>query len=293
MTSDTISARFRERVAAHGLARVEAALDAVALPAIGLLAEVMEQSTLPLGCSKMGGQPDLAPGTVWPVWNGAPLAFLAQLDLAEVARYDNEHALPPSGMLSFFYEAEAQPWGYEASDRGAWRVIFQDVEAGGLVRYALPAAMPPFSRLASQSLRFDAYMTLPDDMRQERIGLVDSEERAYFELFQQTNPLAHQLLGHPHPIQGAMQGDCAIHSAPGAPLAFHSAADRTVFERAAEDEWRLLLQLDSIRVENAPPGREDYWYREWGLGFLIYFWIRNDALAARDFSNVWLQLQTT
>ena len=215
MNKDSVYTTFHHQVAAVGLGRVEPALDALALPGIGLSPDVVDQAMLPLGCSKMGGQPDLAPGTLWPHWRGAPLAFLAQFNLAEVAPYDIEHALPPTGMLSFFYEAEAQPWGYEASDRGAWQVIYQEVSASALVRYALPTEMPQFSRLASQSLRFDAYMTLPDDMRQERIGLVDSEERAYFELFQQTNPLAHQLLGHPHPIQGAMQGDCAIHSAPG------------------------------------------------------------------------------
>jgi len=292
MNKDSVYTTFHHQVAAVGLGRVEPALDALALPGIGLSPDVVDQAMLPLGCSKMGGQPDLAPGTLWPHWRGAPLAFLAQFNLAEVAPYDIEHALPPTGMLSFFYEAEAQPWGYEASDRGAWQVIYQEVSASALVRYALPAEMPQFSRLAPHALRYSVYMTVPDDIRWKRIGLVGAEEQRYLELMRQTNPIDHQLIGHPHLIQGAMQGECAIHSALGAPLVFHNAAERDEIERAAVDEWRLLLQLDSIRIEHTPPSG-GYLEREWGLGFLIYFWIRHDALAARDFSNVWLQLQTT
>src|SRR5262245_55835930 len=40
--------------------------------------------------SKLGGLPQLPDDIVWPVWNGKPQAFLAQLDLAEV------HAALPS-----------------------------------------------------------------------------------------------------------------------------------------------------------------------------------------------------
>ncbi|MDF7777229.1 DUF1963 domain-containing protein [Sphingomonas sp. AOB5] len=52
----------------------------------------------PLGATRFGGLPDLSPGTDWPVSPaGAPLSFLAQIALQDVA----ETSLP-TGLLSFF-----------------------------------------------------------------------------------------------------------------------------------------------------------------------------------------------
>jgi len=46
-----------------------------------------------------------------------PLAFLAQINLAEIASTGGtDLALPESGLLSFFYDAESQPWGFDPGD---------------------------------------------------------------------------------------------------------------------------------------------------------------------------------
>jgi hypothetical protein len=63
-----------------------------------------------IGRSKLGGHPDVPADFVWPTatrtGNGksltAPLAFLAQIRLADVARHDRDHLLPASGLLLFF-----------------------------------------------------------------------------------------------------------------------------------------------------------------------------------------------
>lgn len=59
------------------------------------------------GTTRFGGIPDVPQDFRWPslVWkNGetSPLLFVAQIRLAEVATYDQNTLLPPSGMLSFF-----------------------------------------------------------------------------------------------------------------------------------------------------------------------------------------------
>ena len=65
------------------------------------------------GGTRFGGQPDVPPGFVWPVFTGTddsgepetrPLSFLAQFDCAGLAPYDSGHLLPGTGLLSFFYE---------------------------------------------------------------------------------------------------------------------------------------------------------------------------------------------
>lgn len=52
-------------------------------------------------------------------------------------------------------------------------------------------------------------------------------------------------------------------------------------EKGAED-WQLLLQIDSD---------EENLGAMWGDCGRVYFWIRQQDLQKRDFSNVWLVLQ--
>ena len=53
------------------------------------------------------------------------MAFLAQLDLAEIATALQFDWLASQGRLLFFYDVEQEPWGYDPEDRGKWQVIYQ------------------------------------------------------------------------------------------------------------------------------------------------------------------------
>src|SRR5664280_1757636 len=85
--------------------------------------------------SRIGGNPLLPPQLRWPHRDGAPLSFLAQVRLEEVAPYDVEGALPPSGLLLFFYGGAEDAWGFDPDDRLSWRVLLVD-PAGARVRAA-------------------------------------------------------------------------------------------------------------------------------------------------------------
>lgn len=61
--------------------------------------------TLPPGTSHLGGLPDLPAAAVWPAWQGRSLSFLAQINLAELAEFPAAAPLPPTGLLSLFYDA--------------------------------------------------------------------------------------------------------------------------------------------------------------------------------------------
>lgn len=62
-----------------------------------------------MGATKIGGRPDLPAKTEWPVYeNDKPLAFLAQVNLKDVAKLGSPiKGLPPDGLLSVF-----SVWGW-------------------------------------------------------------------------------------------------------------------------------------------------------------------------------------
>jgi hypothetical protein len=62
----------------------------------------VDETKLAIGGTKLGGHPDLPAATKWPRVKREPLAFLAQISLAEVNKLLPKGQLPTSGLLSFF-----------------------------------------------------------------------------------------------------------------------------------------------------------------------------------------------
>ena len=69
------------------------------------------QQHIQLGDSKIGGMPDLPVTIEWPHAHGKPLAFIAQINLADIHDLDVEQQLPAQGWLYFFYDAVNEHWG--------------------------------------------------------------------------------------------------------------------------------------------------------------------------------------
>jgi uncharacterized protein YwqG len=81
---------------------------------------------VPIGCSKLGGKPDLPADFKWYYFEGEsfdqitenrPLSFLAQINCEEAKKYDKDDFLPPKGILYFFYELASMKWGFDPKDR--------------------------------------------------------------------------------------------------------------------------------------------------------------------------------
>jgi uncharacterized protein YwqG len=97
--------RYRARLNAAGLGEWADTLCEAALPGIRLVAakRIVAAAT---GVSRLGGSADLPADVPWPTDDdGAPLSFIAQLDLRQMAAHDVQGLLPRGGMLSFFYAA--------------------------------------------------------------------------------------------------------------------------------------------------------------------------------------------
>ena len=283
---------IRRALSREPLARVAERLWAAVLPSIRLVRR--SDGGRAAGRSRLGGEPDLAPEVAWPEWQGRPLGFLAQVDLAEVPRPEpGGDLLPPEGLLSLFFDVdpERQPWGYDPAHRGGGRVLWSPASAE-LERRRVPDGLPDELRPREHALDFAVELTLPDSWSWpgERLDLSPEEDEAYFDLGEAVieahggDEPQHRLLGHPDQIQNDMQLECQ--------LVTHglNVGDSDGYQdpRAAElvpgaVDWRLLAQIDS----------DDAARLEWGDLGRVYFWIREQDLRARRFDAAWVVLQSS
>lgn len=300
---------------AYGLDAQVAVIRQHALPAIALVAAEAGSSR-----SRLGGSPLLPQGFEWPTYVPKPpedmppmlldmlskmaggavlkqetstgpraLDFLLQIDLGELRGFECASALPSSGLLTFFYDIENQPWGFDPNHLGGSRVIL--VEDESLTE--TPSPNDDAEPLRSTALSFRSAMTAPHygsfayEMLERDAGeLPEDYVELCTELEDQAYPSGlelqrHRLLGHSANIQNDMQleaqlvtnglycGDGTGYNDPRAQALKQGVSD-----------WTLLLQLDSVDDSTM-----------WGDAGMLYFWIRKQDLAARRFDRCWMTLQ--
>ncbi len=270
-----------------GLPRLCGILEASAVPAIRIRTRSIREADLGWGRSRIGGPPDLPKGMAWPSGKGKPLSPLAQINLSELRKHDAEGALPPAGLLSFFYDGLACPWGFDPADRDSWKVLYFPEQ--DLVRSPLPRELGAEGAYSCCELRFASSWSLPSTESLQTRGVELSEEEfdAYFDLAGEIDGIDgmkehHQLLGYAAPVQNEMELECQLVSH-GLYCGDSSGTDdpRAAALAAGAADWRLLFQLDS----------DDAASMMWGDLGMLYFWIRKQDLSAREFGKVWTILQ--
>jgi uncharacterized protein YwqG len=265
MTPDELRARLGKA----GLERYADGLVGLARPSARLRSASASDNDLTTGASKLGGNPDLAPSFQWPDRDGRPLSFIAQIHLSDVTTTLPDEGLPTRGLLSFFYDAEEQPWGFRPSDRGSAAVTFTPPSAR-LDRREPPPALDEEWRFKPFALKPELETTFApsESAHVEALGIGFNDAIDYGLLFDEDER-------QPDQMQADMQLECQLvtngfdlgrgnrHSDPGAL------------------DWRLLLQIDT----------EDDAGMMWGDAGRIYYWIRAQDLAAGSWDAAWLILQ--
>ncbi len=247
-----------------------------------------KEERIKIGDSKLGGFPDLPNNTDWPKLKETPLSFIAQLKLADFKIHDSENLLPESGILYFFYDNKEQPWGFNPSDRGSWKVMYYNGEITSLKRTSPPSTLSDEHVFTPCSIKTSPETTIPPygSYVFDELGLSDEERDQYFELTfsidEEGEEPIHKLLGYPNPVQSDMQLECQLVSNGlycGDETGFED-PKRKELEKGAT-EWRLLLQVDS----------DDKMGMMWGDCGRIYYWIKKDDLRNLQFDRTWLILQ--
>ncbi len=118
--------------------------------------------------SHFGGKPFVPSDFVWPYYSETdiesgekvtrPLAFLAQINLAETAPFDAQNRLPHTGMLYFFYEPESRQ-GKKAGE-GFARVFYEDGPEELLEIRDFPKELREEYRIPESALSFRAQNTM-------------------------------------------------------------------------------------------------------------------------------------
>ena len=283
---------LHERLAEAGLGRLEAAVSGLSETSIGFWLTAPPEKYDISPPSKLGGDPDVPGRFEWPESDDRPIDFLLQLNLSELKNMEMARLLPRSGVLSFFYDLEAQPWGYQLSDRTRFKVIHFS-ETSTFVRRKRPDGQPP--KLGERRLDFFPRISIPHlrsqagDVLELRSQMSDWELDRYAKFAsdyerRQGPPLSetnHHFLGYSENIQGDMQIQAQLVSN-GITDGSNMADPRRTEVEAGAADWVLLLQLDSDPSADL----------DWGDGGMLYFWIPRQDLRERKFDRVWAVLQS-
>ncbi len=280
--ADELATKLRFKPALWGMA---GDIQKLAQPSVRLSARLAGDGALPAGTSRLGGLPDLPAGTTWPLWKGAPMAFVAQVRLEEIAPFDQEKLLPASGLLSFFYDASQETYGADPDDRGGWQVLYQETTASNWQPTQPPPDLPEEARFKPCLVTFSNELTLPYSPAQVQPELKWNREQVkHYEDFLAGFPnpedhasLHHRIFGHPNQLQDDMQLQCALMANGVRSIDEPRAADLA----KSKADWLLLLQVDSDYNAGM----------KWATSGMLYYWIERQSLARRQFDQCWLVLQ--
>lgn len=233
----------------------------------------------------LGGLPTLPVGAAWPEWAGhGPLSHLATLDCAqlhpEAPDRLREAGFPAEGLLSFFYFDGSLDGGVEVvssmygTGRGA-RVVYTPGDVA-VTELATPAHLEPYRRV---ELTVETVLTWPT---WEHPDLHDGGRPApgWDGLFDALDGVrqhhpgpVHQVGGNPDPVQGPVELEVSYGHVSRGGAVETAWTDPEVTDGARE--WLLLAQFDS----------DDDAGFMWGDAGVLYFMIRPQDLAQRDFDQ--------
>lgn len=278
---------FLQRTKLLGLERIAHAIIDASQPCIRIHSEKNDGILSGPGGSKLGGDPDVPGDFIWPGWKDRKLAFLAQINLAELAGMVQHPLLPGTGLLSFFYDPDQSTWGFDPEDQGSWKTYYFP-DPSVLTRQEAPQLNSSYGidKYNPCKMTFEPALSYPspasDDMQEN--DLTQDEWEKYFDLYEETIlPFPqHQIFGHANIIQHPMEIECQMVTQ-GIYLGDTGWLNLPNLEslQAGYQNWKLLLQLDS----------DDKAGWMWGDAGRLFFWIREEHLIQKDFSQTWMMLQ--
>ncbi|MEY8347001.1 YwqG family protein [Bacillus cereus] len=170
----------------HNLTHIKRELLATVFPCVKVIPR--QEELLPIGCSKMGGLPDVPSTFEYPTHEGKALDFIAQFNLADLQDVGMEHDLPKTGMLYFFYNVNDE-------HEDAWCVQYDNEPIERLQRVNNKQ-----SKYTQCTLSFNLIYKLPELFIED-----EADSDRFLQLLEELIPDHydnHQVFGEPFSVQG-------------------------------------------------------------------------------------------
>ncbi len=224
-----------------------------------------------IGESRWGGAPDVPDGFEWPRVGNFPMAFLAQINLADLIE-DEENPFPSCGLLQFFTEFDGDDCHIALVDASV-----------ALHLATTPEKLedtPPQHRLKIVP-RADLPQWSTSDYNEVIGQMSEAEQTIYNDGFNMTEgagdgKFAGQLLGHIAGIGHDPGEDAFVIREHGADLLYNT-DKRATLDLSGAKKWRNLALLDSVMSLDFCIGDAGYY------NFLIH----EDDLKRLDFRRVY------
>ncbi len=248
----------------------------IARRAILLRTRKSSEAKIPLGATKVGGRPDLPPATAWPTYrDGRPLAFLAQINLGEIAKVGTPlRGLPKAGLLSAF-----SVWGWveeddldprtpseDTDDQVGWTVMLHTPPRAKLERRRTPRGLRAFKAAAVEPTPI---LSLPDHRSEPALAALHWTEDEYDRFDDMQSAFRSLQMGHWLGNSDAVEGHHA--------LGGYAVFQQYFPEEALATGRTMLLQIAT----------DDHAEMCWGDGGELTFYADAKALARGRVERVW------
>jgi uncharacterized protein YwqG len=242
--------------------------------------------------TRLGGSPFMPRDARWPRSDRGPLSFVGQLDFGELFEVHRGQAeLPDAGILSFYYDVEEQPWGYDPGHAAGFALLYEP-ERARAIEVEPPDGAIPFD-VEPLSATFGWSLPTLEDLSTRSWVFESPAQRKYYADYQAEHStsqgggipgLRQQVGGHAEWLKpdGRLTAELAssgVHAG-GEPRTWRAADTRRA--EADAESWRLLWQLK--------PEDERFTWVDLGT---LYVLIRAQDLSARRFERAWVVFQST
>jgi len=260
----------------RGLGEHRKVIHQIARPAILMRTRRSSETKIPVGAAKLGGRPDLPPDVDWPTYrDGKPLAFLAQLDLAEVDKFGSPiQGLPSIGLLSLFSawgwmeegDGDPHPPEEDLAEQAGYTAILHTPAGANLERRKTPRTVNSFKAAAVELLQV---LSLPNHRQEPPLAALDWTDELYGRFDGMQSDFRSLQMGHLLKISDSM-------------LSHHLLGGYALFQQEYPEE---LLGMNRAMIMQV--GSDGNTGMGWGDGGELTFYADAAALAHGRFERVW------
>ena len=238
-----------------------------------------------IGCSKLGGTPDLPSTILWPRFENKPMVFYGQINLEDISKIYPENELPKIGILYFFCYFEnpenefGAPYNF-IKPKSEYSVIYY--ENDDLTRTNFPADLIKDYHFKPMPIKFELNYQIPPTTETSKVELANlsKSDIKEYDSYRDRNDLyeAETILGTPYPIQYGADYDWA-----------YSYLEISDFDKPGVQEEIAKVKPNFINLLSFSMESR---FEAIGISF-CYFGIHVDDLKNRNFRNVVFIMQDT